>query len=157
VLIFYIILQEKQGAAVLINSDNAVVRKNSDDIGGQPTGDTVRTYEQVALLTPQPALIRTIVLIGPPGVGRNELQRRLLLLNPDRFGTTVPHTSRPMKPGEVDGVDYHFVDRSTMENHIKRVRVRVCARADFGCRVLSSSTASTEATCMAHYCTRSPR
>ncbi len=34
---------------------------------------------------PQP-----IVLIGPPGVGRNELKRRLIALDPNKFRTTIP-------------------------------------------------------------------
>jgi len=61
--------------------------------------DDVKTYEEVSLLYPRPGLCRPLILIGPPGVGRNELKRRLLMLNPDRFGTTVPHTSRPPRPG----------------------------------------------------------
>ena len=31
---------------------------------------------------------------GPPGVGRNELKRRVLATEPDRLRATVPHTSR---------------------------------------------------------------
>ena len=48
------------------------------------------TYEEVARLMPYPAVPRPIVLIGPPGVGRNELKRRLIALDPDKFRTTIP-------------------------------------------------------------------
>lgn len=75
----------------------------------------VLTYEEVGRLYPREDFCRPVVLIGAPGVGRNELKRRLLLLNPNRFGTTVPHTSRQPKPGEVDGVEYRFVSRAEME------------------------------------------
>lgn len=54
----------------------------------------------------------------PSGVGRNELKRRLLELDPSKYGTTIPYTSRPMRPGEVDGKDYWFVTRERMEEEI---------------------------------------
>ena len=50
----------------------------------------IATYEEVARLLPHPAAPRPIVLIGPPGVGRNELKRRLIALDPDKFRTTIP-------------------------------------------------------------------
>jgi len=78
----------------------------------------IATYEEVARLLPHPAVPRPIVLIGPPGVGRNELKRRLIALDPDKFRTTIPYTSRRAKPGEADGVDYHFLDRQQMERDI---------------------------------------
>ncbi|XP_057371853.1 MAGUK p55 subfamily member 7-like isoform X1 [Daphnia carinata] len=78
----------------------------------------IATYEEVARLMPYPAVPRPIVLIGPPGVGRNELKRRLIALDPDKFRTTIPYTSRLPKPGEADGVDYHFLDRQQMERDI---------------------------------------
>lgn len=80
--------------------------------------EDVKTYEEVARLYPRTDLHRPIVLIGPPGVGRNELKRRLILLNPDRFATTVPHTSRKLKAGETDGVEYHFTSRTFMEQWV---------------------------------------
>lgn len=52
--------------------------------------EEVATYEEVARLYPRPGLPRPVVLIGPPGVGRNELKRRLLALDPDKFRTPVP-------------------------------------------------------------------
>lgn len=84
--------------------------------------DDVKTYEEVGLLYPAVGSTRTLVLIGAPGVGRNELKRRLLMLNPDRFGTTIPHTSRGARPGEVDGVDYHFARKIDMERWVKEGR-----------------------------------
>ncbi|KAH9363129.1 hypothetical protein HPB48_014089 [Haemaphysalis longicornis] len=84
--------------------------------------ELISTYEEVARLYPRPGLHRPIVLIGPPGVGRNELKRRLVASDPDKFKTTIPYTSRPMKPWEVDGRDYYFVSRAEMEEKIRQGR-----------------------------------
>ncbi len=50
-----------------------------------------------------------IIVSGPSGCGKSTLIARLLAESPDlRF--SVSHTTRPPRPGEVDGRDYHFVD-----------------------------------------------
>ncbi|XP_048525664.1 MAGUK p55 subfamily member 7-like isoform X4 [Dendroctonus ponderosae] len=80
--------------------------------------ELIATYEEVAKLYPRPSVFRPIVLIGPPGVGRNELKRRLIDTDPVKFQTPTPFTSRSMKPGEVDGKEYFFVTRQQMERDI---------------------------------------
>lgn len=82
--------------------------------------EMIATYEEVAKLYPRPGLFRPIVLIGPPGVGRNELKRRLIDTDPEKFRTPTPFTSRAMKPGEVDGKEYFFVPREKMEADIDK-------------------------------------
>ncbi|XP_053631225.2 MAGUK p55 subfamily member 7 isoform X1 [Cherax quadricarinatus] len=77
--------------------------------------EEVATYEEVARLYPRPGLPRPIVLIGPPGVGRNELKRRLMSIDVDKFRTPIPMTSRPARPGEVNNRDYQFVTREELE------------------------------------------
>jgi hypothetical protein len=52
--------------------------------------EEIATYEEVARLFPRPGIYRPVVLIGPPGVGRNELKRRLIALDPDRYKATIP-------------------------------------------------------------------
>ena len=52
--------------------------------------EEIATYEEVARLFPRPGVFRPVVLIGPPGVGRNELKRRLIALDPERYKATVP-------------------------------------------------------------------
>jgi guanylate kinase len=50
-----------------------------------------------------------IVLSSPSGAGKSTISR--MLLDTDREVTmSVSATTRPMRPGEKDGVDYHFVD-----------------------------------------------
>jgi guanylate kinase len=61
---------------------------------------------------------RTLVLIGANGVGKQALKARLINMEPERFGSPLPHTSRLPRDGEEDGVHYHFVTREKMEEDI---------------------------------------
>ncbi|XP_072743621.1 MAGUK p55 subfamily member 7 isoform X3 [Anoplolepis gracilipes] len=80
--------------------------------------EEVPTYEEVAKLYPRPGLYRPVVLIGPPGVGRNELKRRLMATDAEKYKTPVPYTSRPPRQGEINGKEYHFVTREKMEEDV---------------------------------------
>jgi guanylate kinase len=51
---------------------------------------------------------RAVVLSGPSGVGKSTIVRRLREQVPD-LHFSVSATTRDRRPGEVDGVDYHFV------------------------------------------------
>ncbi|CAO2615876.1 MAGUK p55 subfamily member 4 [Lemmus lemmus] len=74
-------------------------------------------YEEVTRYQRQPAdKHRLIVLVGPSGVGVNELRRRLIGLNPSCFQSAVPHTTRSPKSYEMDGREYHYVSRETFES-----------------------------------------
>ncbi|XP_012058231.1 PREDICTED: MAGUK p55 subfamily member 7 isoform X4 [Atta cephalotes] len=81
--------------------------------------EEVPTYEEVAKLYPRPGLYRPVVLIGPPGVGRNELKRRLIATDTEKYKTPIPYTSRPPRPGEINGKEYHFMTREKMEEDIE--------------------------------------
>ncbi len=48
------------------------------------------------------------VLSSPSGAGKSTIARRLLEAD-DSISLSVSATTRPMRPGEVDGKDYHFV------------------------------------------------
>ena len=50
--------------------------------------------------------------------GKSTLIRRLLKEFPERFGFSVSHTTRDPRPGEEDGVHYHFVTSDKMEQLI---------------------------------------
>ncbi len=54
------------------------------------------------------------VVSAPSGAGKTSLVRALLARLPD-VCVSVSHTTRARRPGEQDGVDYHFVDLSTFE------------------------------------------
>lgn len=49
------------------------------------------------------------VLSSPSGAGKSTIARKLLSDEPG-LAMSVSATTRPMRPGEVDGRDYHFVD-----------------------------------------------
>ena len=49
------------------------------------------------------------VLSSPSGAGKSTIARKLLAAEPD-LQMSVSATTRPPRPGEVDGKDYHFVD-----------------------------------------------
>ena len=53
-----------------------------------------------------------VIIAGPAGVGKGTLVQRMLAES-DRFTLSVSATTRAPRPGEVDGVHYHFVDEST--------------------------------------------
>jgi guanylate kinase len=52
-----------------------------------------------------------LVLSSPSGAGKTTLARRLLAAD-GHISMSVSVTTRPMRPGEVDGKDYHFVDQA---------------------------------------------
>lgn len=54
------------------------------------------------------------VISAPSGAGKTSLVAALLEQD-SLLGVSVSHTTRPMRPGEVNGINYHFVDRSTFE------------------------------------------
>lgn len=54
------------------------------------------------------------IISAPSGAGKTTLVKRLVGSMPDLV-FSVSHTTRPCRPGEVDGVDYHFVDRASFE------------------------------------------
>jgi guanylate kinase len=50
-----------------------------------------------------------IVLSSPSGAGKTTISRLLLGADPD-IRMSISATTRPKRPGETEGVDYHFVD-----------------------------------------------
>jgi guanylate kinase len=52
------------------------------------------------------------VVSGPSGVGKSTIVRRVLEADP-QVHFSISHTTRAPRPGEKDGVDYHFVDEPT--------------------------------------------
>ncbi len=53
-----------------------------------------------------------LVLSSPSGAGKSTISRELLKRESD-LSMSVSMTTRPKRPGEVDGKDYFFVDRAT--------------------------------------------
>lgn len=57
------------------------------------------------------------VLSSPSGAGKSTLARKLLSSD-TQISLSVSATTRPPRPGEVDGVDYHFVDTYTFKQMV---------------------------------------
>ncbi len=60
-----------------------------------------------------------IVLSGPSGVGKGTVRRALFQMPNHDLVYSVSMTTRKPRPGEVDGVDYYFVDKETFLRRIK--------------------------------------
>ncbi|XP_062933067.1 MAGUK p55 subfamily member 4 [Cynocephalus volans] len=74
-------------------------------------------YEEVVQYQRHPSdKHRLIVLVGPSGVGVNELRRQLIEFNPNHFQSAVPHTTRSKKSYEINGREYHYVSKETFES-----------------------------------------
>jgi guanylate kinase len=59
------------------------------------------------------------VVTAPSGTGKTTLIRRLLADLPG-IDFSVSYTTRPMRPGETEGVDYHFVERAVFDRMVAR-------------------------------------
>jgi len=57
-----------------------------------------------------------IAFSSPSGAGKTSITRRLLNLDP-QLRLSVSWTTRPMRPGEIDGQDYTFVDQAAFDAH----------------------------------------
>uniref|UniRef100_A0A8D3ANV1 Disks large-like 4 n=1 Tax=Scophthalmus maximus TaxID=52904 RepID=A0A8D3ANV1_SCOMX len=79
---------------------------------------TSQSYETVTQVEVHYA--RPIIILGPV---KDRINDDLLSEFPDKFGSCVPHTTRPKREYEVDGRDYHFVSsREQMEKDIQSHR-----------------------------------
>ncbi len=58
-----------------------------------------------------------VVISGPSGSGKSTICRRLR--EDGRVVFSVSATTRAQRPGEVDGKDYHFVDKERFRRHIE--------------------------------------
>ncbi len=57
------------------------------------------------------------VLSSPSGAGKSTIAR-MLLASDDGIAMSVSATTRPIRPGEQDGVDYHFVDDEEFDHMV---------------------------------------
>ena len=56
---------------------------------------------------------RLVILSAPSGAGKSSLAKALAA--DPRFGISISHTTRAPRPGEQNGVHYHFVDQAAFE------------------------------------------
>ena len=60
-----------------------------------------------------------LVLSSPSGAGKTTISRALLQ-GDKNLTMSVSVTTRPMRPGEVDGTDYHFIDEAVFQAMVER-------------------------------------
>ncbi len=56
-----------------------------------------------------------LVMIGASASGKTEIAK--ILIKDHGFSKMITNTTRPPRPDEIDGVDYHFLDTLTFLNH----------------------------------------
>uniref|UniRef100_A0A8C1NBM7 Discs, large homolog 3 (Drosophila) n=1 Tax=Cyprinus carpio TaxID=7962 RepID=A0A8C1NBM7_CYPCA len=82
-------------------------------MGGQE--DTILSYEPV--IRQEIHYTRPVIILGPM---KDRVNDDLISEFPHKFGSCVPHTTRPRRENEMDGQDYHFVaSREQMEKDIQ--------------------------------------
>ncbi|XP_022530862.2 disks large homolog 1 isoform X10 [Astyanax mexicanus] len=87
----------------------------SDDKGMSGQEEYVLSYETV--MQQEVSYTRPVIILGPM---KDRINDDLISEFPDKFGSCVPHTTRPKRDYEVDGRDYHFVvSREQMEKDIQ--------------------------------------
>uniref|UniRef100_UPI0037E8C725 disks large homolog 4-like isoform X1 n=1 Tax=Semicossyphus pulcher TaxID=241346 RepID=UPI0037E8C725 len=88
-------------------------RSDQDDKAGQE--ETLLTYQPV--MQQEVNYTRPVIVLGPM---KDRVNDDLISEFPDKFGSCVPHTTRPRRDYEVDGRDYHFMSsREHMEREIQ--------------------------------------
>jgi len=60
-----------------------------------------------------------IVIEGPSGAGKDSIIATLMANHPDTYEKITSITTRPMRPGEIDGVTYKFVSVDTFEEMLR--------------------------------------
>ncbi|XP_016345839.1 disks large homolog 2 isoform X33 [Sinocyclocheilus anshuiensis] len=92
------------------------------DADEQDGSDSERSQEEL-ILSYEPVVrqeinyARPVIILGPM---KDRINDDLISEFPDKFGSCVPHTTRPKRDYEVDGRDYHFVSsREQMEKDIQ--------------------------------------
>ncbi|XP_049292476.1 disks large 1 tumor suppressor protein isoform X11 [Anopheles funestus] len=77
--------------------------------------ENILSYEPVQRL--QISYTRPVIILGPL---KDRINDDLISEYPNKFGSCVPHTTRPKRDYEVDGRDYHFIaSREQMEKDIQ--------------------------------------
>ncbi|XP_057666182.1 disks large 1 tumor suppressor protein isoform X6 [Diorhabda carinulata] len=89
--------------------------EDNDGLGDFSNEENVLSYEPVQQLLIN--YTRPVIVLGPL---KDRINDDLISEFPDKFGSCVPHTTRPKREYEVDGRDYHFVaSREQMERDIQ--------------------------------------
>ncbi|XP_037723844.1 disks large 1 tumor suppressor protein isoform X14 [Drosophila subpulchrella] len=110
--------QQQQHPTPMVNSQSTafMLCYTQDDANAEGASEeNVLSYEAVQRLSIN--YTRPVIILGPL---KDRINDDLISEYPDKFGSCVPHTTRPKREYEVDGRDYHFVSsREQMERDIQ--------------------------------------
>ncbi|XP_069009163.1 discs large homolog 1-like protein isoform X4 [Embiotoca jacksoni] len=101
----------------LDQDDKELVTSGTSDSESSSSGqeETFLTYQPV--MQQEVNYTRPVIILGPM---KDRVNDDLISEFPDKFGSCVPHTTRPRRDYEVDGRDYHFMSsRELMEQEIQ--------------------------------------
>ncbi|KRK06501.1 disks large 1 tumor suppressor protein isoform X16 [Drosophila yakuba] len=111
-------VHQQQHATPMVNSQSTafMLCYTQDDANAEGASEeNVLSYEAVQRLSIN--YTRPVIILGPL---KDRINDDLISEYPDKFGSCVPHTTRPKREYEVDGRDYHFVSsREQMERDIQ--------------------------------------
>uniref|UniRef100_A0A8B9QEA9 Discs large MAGUK scaffold protein 3 n=1 Tax=Apteryx owenii TaxID=8824 RepID=A0A8B9QEA9_APTOW len=112
---------------VKFHARTGMIESNRVSAGGGtahlPLPGSVSEGQEDAILSYEPVTrqeihyARPVIILGPT---KDRVNDDLISEFPHKFGSCVPHTTRPRRENEVDGQDYHFVvSREQMEKDIQ--------------------------------------
>ncbi|XP_053486485.1 disks large homolog 3 isoform X2 [Ictalurus furcatus] len=100
----------------LVEPEQCLTSNTSDsESSSKGQEDTILSYEPVT--RQEIHYTRPVIILGPM---KDRVNDDLISEFPHKFGSCVPHTTRPRRENEMDGQDYHFVaSREQMEKDIQ--------------------------------------
>ncbi|KAG7525948.1 disks large-like 1 isoform X4 [Solea senegalensis] len=105
------------------NSDDVLSRAHKHVTSNASDSESSYRGQEEYVLSYEPVVqqevnyTRPVIVLGPM---KDRINDDLISEFPDKFGSCVPHTTRPKRDYEVDGRDYHFVvSREQMEKDIQ--------------------------------------
>ncbi|XP_035534590.1 MAGUK p55 subfamily member 5b isoform X4 [Morone saxatilis] len=107
--------REHQGKLWCAKKSKKQRKKSTPNLSKNTDCDDIPTYEEMSLYHQPASRKRPIALIGPTNSGHDELRRRLLSIEPEKFAVAVPHTTRNSRIHERNGREYNFVSRAAFE------------------------------------------
>ncbi|XP_036069914.1 disks large homolog 3 isoform X5 [Oryzias melastigma] len=109
--------KSKENIAYELVDPEQCLTSNTSDSESSSKGqeDTILSYEPV--IRQEIHYTRPVIILGPM---KDRVNDDLISEFPHKFGSCVPHTTRPRRENEMDGQDYHFVaSREQMEKDIQ--------------------------------------
>jgi guanylate kinase len=83
----------------------------------------------VDIVTSMNTIGNSLVISGPSGVGKGTLISKIMDMYPSKLDLSVSHTSRKPRPGEIDGVHYHFIEKELLKADIERGEIKYIEHA----------------------------